>query len=392
MTAEPFYVGRKFLTAAFRIELNGRDAGREVIADVLEVSFTDDLANIDCFEFTLHDWDPVALRPKYSSPWDENGHPFHLSEGGPEVPNFEPGAKVSLYLGYLEDGDLPLIMEGEVVSLTPAFPSSGVPTCRVRALNAFLRRLQKTHVEGNYAGTAKAIVDQLCRENDVTVRWATLDEEGAEQDRVEIEGVLYDEIAKRTQEYGLSLMTVAPEEAGDDPVLYLARPSEESDAPVAEFTWGRTLVSFSPALSAAGQVSEVVARGGDPAQSGGDRAIEVTKTWSDIGLSPSALGPAGAADIETAVGGVREIIKPDNVHTREDAERAALARLRELAATLITGSGSSVGLPELRAGKTITMTGLGARFNGVYRLTQTTHAIGGSGYVTNFQARKEVLE
>ncbi len=72
--------------------------------------------------------------------------------------------------------------------------------------------------------------------------------------------------------------------------------------------------------------------------------------------------------------------------------RAALARLREVAADLITGSGSAIGLPTIRAGKTVTMDGLGARFNGTYRLTQTTHAIGGSGYTTTFQARKEVLE
>ena len=38
------------------------------------------------------------------------------------------------------------------------------------------------------------------------------------------------------------------------------------------------------------------------------------------------------------------------------------------------------------------MAGMGARFDGTYRLTQTTHAIGGGGYTTTFQVRKEVLE
>ena len=174
MTTETFFASRNFLTPAFRIELGGSDTGREVISDVLEVSFTDDLENIDSFEFNLHDWDPIRLLPKYSSPWDESGTPLKLSEGGPDVPNFEPGAKVSLFMGYLEDGDLPLIMEGEVVSLAPTFPASGSPTCKVRALNVFLRGLQKIRVEGNYSGTAKEIVDTLCQENGVSVsgrRW-----------------------------------------------------------------------------------------------------------------------------------------------------------------------------------------------------------------------------
>ncbi len=392
MSAETFLSGRQFLTPAFRIELEGRDAGREVIADVLEVSFTDDLEAIDSFEFLLHDWDPVALRTRYSSPWDENGQPFRLHEGGPEVPNFEPGAKVTLYLGYLEDGALPLIMQGEVVSLSPSFPASGSPTCRVRALDAFLRNLQKIRVEGNYDGTPKAVVDAICAENGVRVQWATLDSEGEPEASVEVEGVLYDEIAARAEAYGLSIMTLPPGAAGDDPVLYLAQPAESNDPPAAAFVWGRTLISFSPALSAANQVAEVVVRAGDPDARGAAQNVEVVKTWADIGLSPSALGPAGRADIETAVRGIREVIKPDGVVTVADAERAALARLRELAADLITGSGASIGLPTLRAGRTVTMAGMGARFDGTYRLTRTTHTIGGSGYTTTFTARKEVLD
>ncbi|MEE8455111.1 MAG: hypothetical protein V3R90_10230 [Limibaculum sp.] len=391
MTAETFFANRSFLTPAFRIELDGRDTGREVISDVLEVSFTDDLENIDSFEFALHDWDPVAMRPRYSSPWDKNGQPLRLSEGGPEVPNFEPGAQVALYLGYLEDGDLPLVMQGEVVSLNPSFPASGAPSCRVRALDTFLRGLQKVRVEGNYSGTAKGIVDQLCAENDISVRWANLDKEGDEQENVEIEGVLYDEIANRAKEYGLSMMTILPQEPGEDPVLYLAAPTEGNDTPVAEFVWGRTLISFTPVLSAAGQVSAVVARGADPAQEGDEQNLEVVKTWADIGLSPTALGPAGQDGFEGAVSGIREVIKPDDIATREDAEKAALARLYEMAKTLITGSGSAIGLPALRAGETVSMAGMGARFDGIYRLTQTTHAIGGAGYTTTFQARKEVL-
>lgn len=388
MTAtETFVTGRKFLTPAFRIKLEGQDTGRELIADVLEVSFTSDLENIDSFEFVLVDWDPVGLRPRYSSPWDESGTPLRLPDDGPPVPNFEPGSQVSLYMGFLEDGPLPKIMDGEVVSLAPSFPASGVPTCRVRALNAFLRNMQKTHVEGNYSGTDKVIVETLCREHGIPVRFAALDSEGDPRNDVEVEGSLYDAIAERANGYGLSItVTGTPE------TLYLAQPSQSNDAPVAEFLWGRTLVSFTPALSSAGQVSEVVARGGDPSASGTARAIEATRTWSDIGLSPTALGPAGQADIDTGVSGIRQVIKPEGVRNQADAERAAEAKLRELAATLITGSGVSIGLPELRAGVTVTMVGLGARFDGTWRLTQATHTIGGSGYTTSFQARKEVLD
>lgn len=385
------------MTPAFRIELDGQDTGREVISDVLEVSFTDDFDSIDSFEFVLHDWDPIARRPRYSSPWDADGQPLTLYAGGPAVPNFEPGAQVSLYLGYLEDGDLPLIMKGEVVSLSPAFPASGSPTCRVRALDAFQRGLQKIRVEGNYDGTKKEIVEKLCADNGVTVVMDSPEHEGEAEQNVEVEGALYDEIVERAREYSFSLTTVRPDPApaGDpdpDPILFVSRSAPGRSTPVAEFVWGQTLISFTPALSAASQISAVVVRGGDPDASGGEHTVEARRTWADVGLSRTALGPAGAADLDTAVRGIEDVVKPLGVATVADAERAAVRHLEALAQDLITGAGSAIGLPSLRTGEAVVMTGLGARFDGVYRLTQTIHAIGGAGYTTTFQARKEVLD
>ena len=90
--------------------------------------------------------------------------------------------------------------------------------------------------------------------------------------------------------------------------------------------------------------------------------------------------------------GKREIIKPDKQMSTDEAGLEALARLEEMASTLVTANGTTIGLPQLRAGKTIKISGTGVRFDGIYRLTQTTHTLGGSGYTTSFQCRKEVLK
>ncbi|MEV4351499.1 hypothetical protein AB0J83_44150 [Actinoplanes sp. NPDC049596] len=384
MTGPAFAEGRSFHVPSFRIELEGRDLSRTVVADVLEVTFTDSLDAIHSFELNLYDWDPVGLRPRYSSPWDADGRPLRVQ--GAAVPDFEPGARVALCFGYLDDGELPLVMKGEVVSISPSFPATGSPTCRVRALDGLLRRMQRTRVTDNGGGTDKQIVDRLCQGH-VTVRWEGPESEGDARKNVEIDGMLYDEVFKRAQGYGLS-MTTEP----DGSALTLGRPAAARTAPVATLEWGRTLLSFTPALSTAGQYSEVVVRAADPDAQAGRRQIEVTRTWKDVGLKPSALGPAGAAGLDAAVRGVPLVIKPADVRTRADAEKAGDKKLQELAADLIKGSGSSLGLPELRAGRIVTMAGLGARFDGEYRLTRTTHSFGASGYTTTFDARKEVLD
>ena len=48
-----------------------------------------------------------------------------------------------------------------------------------------------------------------------------------------------------------------------------------------------------------------------------------------------------------------------------------------------------MGLPDLRAGRTVQIGGLGNRFNGIYFITDTTHTIGNDGYRTTFNARRE---
>ncbi|MGV8937561.1 MAG: phage late control D family protein [Allorhizobium sp.] len=362
---------------------------KEVISDVQEISFTDDMAAPGYFEFVLHDWDPVEKATKYSSPWDATGQPRKLADGS-SLPIFEPGEKVSLSFGYIEDGLLP-IMEGEIVSLSPSFPASGLPTVRVRALDAAYRKLQRIHIEAAYDGTSKEIATKLCTENGYSARWDDIENEGKAQQKVAIEGNLYDALLAKAKEYGM-YVTVPAAKAGETQTIIFSKLASGQDAAVVEFVWGRTLLSFVPVMSTASLVSEVVARGSDPDAKGKKKEIVAVKKWSDLNWVDKALGPGGAAGLEAAGSGFRETIKPDGIRTQEDADKAAIARLTEMANSLITGSGTAIGLPELRAGKTISIKGLGARFDGIYRMTQTTHTIGGSGYGTSFQVRKEVLK
>lgn len=56
----------------------------------------------------------------------------------------------------------------------------------------------------------------------------------------------------------------------------------------------------------------------------------------------------------------------------------------------LTASGSTIGDPRIKASRVINFDGLGEQFGGLYRVTSATHTIDGSGYRTQFDARKEV--
>jgi len=72
------------------------------------------------------------------------------------------------------------------------------------------------------------------------------------------------------------------------------------------------------------------------------------------------------------------------------APKAILSELLPRLNNRLTATGSTIGDPRIKASKVINFEGLGEQFGGLYRVTQATHTIDGSGYKTQFDARKEV--
>ena len=77
-----------------------------------------------------------------------------------------------------------------------------------------------------------------------------------------------------------------------------------------------------------------------------------------------------------------------------DLAGSAFRIISELRARLnkrMTGSGSCVGDPAIRAGKLVRLDGLGPDFSGDYRISAATHSIDSSGYQTHFEAFRELI-
>lgn len=377
---------RTYYAPQFKIVLKGRPIDSMVLRDVQEVTYTDDSENLDAFEFTLGDWDPVQNRPKYSAPWNPDGSPYKID--GKPVPNFEPGADVELHVGYQGEKQLTLMLKGEVVSITPNFPAAGAPVVRVRALN-YLYKLQRARVTGPFEGKPLEIAKKIAEQAGVSsVVMPTGGAQGESRRDVLTNVVAFEEIHRRAAAANL---VVRLEEDGQQTTLHFDPPV--SADPVASLAWGLNLISFAPQLSTRGGVQKVIVRNVDPAQAGSAQRFEGVATWDDIpNLDRSALGPKGMDEIQNAFRGNLEEVTDAEARSKAAAETIALNRLKAIAAELVKGNGATIGDPRLRAGAVVEIAGLGPRFSGKYKLTQTTHTIGGGGYTTAFQARKLVLK
>ena len=146
------------------------------------------------------------------------------------------------------------------------------------------------------------------------------------------------------------------------------------------------LISFSPQLTLAKQVSKVTVRGWDP----------TTKTSIVQSASPGDL-PAGAAGgksgpalAATNFPNKQDVVVDCPVTSVQEAKALAVSLLRERAYEFITGSGQVIGVPDLRPGFNVRLSGLGQRFTQDYYVTKVEHTLGGSGYTTSFEARSTV--
>jgi phage protein D len=162
--------------------------------------------------------------------------------------------------------------------------------------------------------------------------------------------------------------------ADGDTLNFKSGPPTEGTIPLER---GKTLSSFSPRLSTAGQVNAVEVRGWDPIQK-----QPISARVQRSGAATQVLASSGQQQVAEGTGGRSErVIENAPVRTAAEAQTLAESILSSQNQTLI-----SAGPPDIRVGTILDLSGVG-RFNGEYLVEQVTHSVGGSGYQTSFQVK-----
>jgi phage protein D len=355
-----------FYVPLFELRLRGRPVAKDVIRDVISVSYKDSVAEIDSFEVVINNWDADTRTFKYS-----------------DDTLFDPGAEVELYLGYRGENKPDLMITGEITALRPAFPAAGQPTLTISGLNLLHRFRGKQESKAYLDKTDSEIAEEIGHSVGIKVKTAPQNEPTHAyllQDNVY--SIVF--LIERARANGYDLFVAEP--PGEPRHLYFG-PSTKVRRASYELGYGRSLVEFQPNLTTANQVSEVVVRGWDPIRK---EKIEYRATLAE--LATEGLGSGVTPGVQKSFQDRKEIVATRVVESQAEARQLAIETLQQIAKGLVTATGSTVGLPKLRAGSVIEVGGVGKRFSGRYFVTDTTHAIGDSGYTTQFGCRREEVK
>jgi uncharacterized protein len=355
---------------AYKVILLGRPLGPEVVRDITTVTYRDSIDQIDSFELTLSNWDGGDATYQ-----DVTRRQFKYSDQD----LFDPGKKIELWMGYFgnNDANMRKMLSGEITSLRPAFPSGGQPTLAVGGLN-LLHTLRREPQSASYVQqTDSQIAATIAKRLNIDFIPAKVKEQHyaylLQDNQLDIVFLM-----DRARRIGYDLFVEEPAVAGQKPVLHF-QPSLTSRRPTYKLNYGSTLIEFQPNLTTVKQVGEVTVRGWDAVHK---VKIEETVTRKDLKIKTEP-------SVESSFNQRKEVLATVPIRTKEEAKELALQTLTNIAKEMIKGTGSTLGLPDLRSGNRIELGGLGDRFSKPYFVTASTHTIGDGGYTTQFECRME---
>jgi phage protein D len=381
LSAQAAYRG--FYVPHFEIRVNNAPLPQPTIQDVLQITYKDNVKEIDSVDLTVNNWDETNRRFIYIG-----------SEAQSDIKTdalatlFEPSPRTEMevWLGYV--GALRRVSTVNITSLEPSFTGGGSASLQVRGLNVLHKLRTKQH---SYAWTKKRpseIAKSLGQLTDGKTKRLPIPvqvDDGAINQEPVIDYLAQD------NEYDIDfLLNLARREAFDLTVVLDPKPGyllfKRSDLATKpanyQLVWNQTLIDFKPRLTTSRQIGKVTVKGWDRQRK---KPISVTVDLTDREIKK--INP----DLQRLVvdGGREEQVVNEPVFNEQQARDRARAILLDQMKQIVTADGTTVGLPDLRAGSRLDIEGVGSRLSGQYFVTETTHSFSDAGYTTKFKARRE---
>jgi phage protein D len=345
-----------FYVPSYKVLIDGDDILKKYLVEITDVTFEDMLEGSDTFSININD--PATA-------WLDKGL-------------FEPGKQVEIKMGYVDK--LVTMIIGEIISLKPSFPADGTPKLTVSGYdlsNQFTRiRKHRSYKDMRDSDVIGMIISEAKHKLSTQIESTDTVHPRIDKDRQQTD---FDFIKRRAEmnffEFGVKERT-----------FYFRKTRKNRNA-IMSLNYGSSLLSFSPELNTANQPSEVSVRGWNP----GTKKEIIGRAKRGSEEARARGGKSGGQIVENIYGTVEECILDRPVFNQQEADSLASSQLNKLSEGLIKGNAQCIGLPEIRAGENIELSGLGKKFSKKYYIERTTHTVSSSGYSTTFDVKENTI-
>jgi len=395
---------RGFYVPQFQILVEGAGLPDDVMRDVIELTYEDDVDKMDSFQITVSNWDEAAKKYKYIGAEDTasvgagaNAPGQAGSQEALRYQLFEPCSKeVRIKMGYL--GDLKTMMTGYFTTMEPSFTPNAPATLNVRGMNVLQRLRTKKYddfFENKKPSEIARLVGQRRDERRNALRLPiriVIDEEALGNERALAQIAQRNEYSidflwKLSRREGYVVTMQEAQSEGGDPHIRFA-PSDAGDSlnnAVYELKLGQSLIDFRPRITTANQFRSVTVNSWNRNT---QRRISETVSFEDREMQNLN------ADLRYMLcmcDAREELVVDEPQWDSNQAKARARALLLDQQKQMVTVSATTIGLPLLKAGTRVRISQVGARLSGEYFVTKTQHIFNDSGYITKFDARRETV-
>lgn len=274
------------------------------------------------------------------------------------------GSKCSVSIGY--EGDLTEVFRGLLVRTAFVCDEEGIPCVEAEAMDIKGMMMANTHVKQlrakKYAEAVKEILSfsvYQSMQSGGMLESTEIQATPGNGENAHIDMVLesdYEFVAKAAKKFHYEFFT-------DVGKLYF-REARKSASPLIEIGNGKGLLDYRIEYDLRGLVREVEARGVDDEK--GELIAVRKKQKNKISLGNKA---------DRFLSGTEKIIVDDGIRTKEEAGIRAEAVLKDISYRYGRLECSIVGLPEIKPGTSIALTGLGKGADNEFYVTSVSHVI-----------------
>jgi uncharacterized protein involved in type VI secretion and phage assembly len=291
-----------------------------------------------------------------------------------ETAKIEIGKRIEISTGSMYADAPALLIDGEVTSIEVEYDELGSRAV-VRGYDLSHRlnagRKSKTYLNVTYSDIAKQLAGAANLKTDVEST-SEVHEYVVQANQSDLDfllGLAHDvDFDFRVEGDTMIFRKQAPASEGPEP-------GDTATTDPTALVWGTTLHEFRARISAVAQVSEVKVRGWDPKKK--EAVIgqaTVTAAHAELTTKPTTLAQK--------FGGRTLFVVNEPVTTQEAADALAKSKAEQVGSAAYEATAVCTGSPDIRAGATISVTGVDAMLEGKWTVSSSRHEFGKGNYLT----------